>query len=210
MPDVQSIEVDGKTYHGFWYGAPDRIVLADTRRLDGPLVRHEMLHVLLRAQGHPRDPFLTSCEDVVVCDGACLVEAGGRVPPPPTAPELSPRDVATRIEIAPREPAQSLDSGAVAVTVSITNPRAEPVWVRLVPQAPGDPFSHTFGFAIDYDDANRVGSAGYTWAEGDRFPLGARETRRYVWDDQLSAGRFGVRGYFNTDTAARIVVTVGR
>ncbi|HKP16410.1 MAG TPA: hypothetical protein VJT85_10095, partial [Gemmatimonadaceae bacterium] len=108
----------------------------------------------------------------------------------------------------------SVDSGAVAVTVTITNPRDEPVWIRLTPQAPGDRFSHTFGVAADYDDYDdyraRVFAYDYTWIEGERFPLAARETRRYVWDNQLlRAGRYGIRGYFNTDTAARVILTVG-
>jgi hypothetical protein len=98
------------------------------------------------------------------------------------------------------------------VTVSITNPRDEPIWVRLVPQASGDPFSRTFGVAADYDGVqNGVFAFSYTWIDGERFPLGARETRRFVWDDQsLPAGRYGIRGYFNTDTTVRVVLTVGR
>jgi hypothetical protein len=212
VPDVQTIEVDGARYDGFWFSGPDRIVLADAHRLDGLLVRHEMLHSLLGKAGHPRDSFLTACDGVVACEGACAVETGGRELPPPDAVEISPHDVGTRIEIAPREPAESLDSGAVAVTVSITNPLNVPVWVRLEPQAPGDPFSHTFGVAADYDESSsRVFAYSYAWIEGVRFPLGARETRHFVWDNQpLSAGRYGIRGFFNTDTAARVVLTVGR
>ena len=211
VPDADSIEVDGQRYDGFWLGAPDRIVLVDAKRLDGPLVRHEMLHALLGVSGHPRDPFLASCEGIVACEGECLAESGGRVLPSPDAPVLTPRDVATRMEIAPQAPAMSIDSGAIAIIVSITNPLNQPAWVRLVPQAPGDPFSHTFGAAVDFDDPDRVFAYHYTWTEGDRFPLGAHETRRYVWDtDAWAGGRYGIRGYFNTDTTARIVLTVGR
>lgn len=211
VPGVRTIEVQGEHYDGFWFGQPNRIVLAEASSVDGPLVRHEMLHALLGVDGHPRDPFLTACDGVVTCDGGCAVEAGGRALPPSDAAEISPHDVATRIEIAPREPAESLDSGAVAVTVSITNPRDEAVWIRLEPQAPGDPFSHTFGVAADYDEyPDRVFAYSYSWIEGARFPLGARETRRFVWDNQLMAGRYAIRGFFNTDTAARVVLTVGR
>ena len=211
VPGTRSIDVQGQQYDGFWFGRPNRIVLAEASRLDGPPVRHEMLHALLGENGHPRDPFLTACDGVVACDGECAIETGGRTLPPLDATEISPHDVATRIEITPRGPAESLDSGAVAVTVSITNPRDEPVWVRLEAQAPGYPASHTFGVAAYYDEyPDRVFAYSYLWIEGVRFPLGARETRRFVWDDLLTAGRYGIRGFFNSDTTARVVLTVGR
>jgi hypothetical protein len=209
VPDAYAITVGGKSYQGFWYGSPDRIVLAGAQRSAGPLVRHEMLHALLRTDGHPRAAFLGGCEGIVACDGECEEQAGSRVTPPANAPELLPSDVATRLELWPGAPAESRDSGAAAVVVSITNPRAEPVWVRLTPQAPGNPFSHTFGAALDYDDPAQVAGESYTFVNGTRFPLGANETRRWVWDLFLVARRWGFRGWFNTDTTARTVVDVG-
>jgi hypothetical protein len=207
VPNATSIDLNGESVQGETIG--NRIVLVDKFRLDGPLVRHEMLHALLGVGGHPRSAFLDACEDVVVCDSVCEADAGGRPAPPPGAPELALRDVATRVEVVPRQPAVSQDSGAVAVIVSITNPLSNPAWVRLTPQAPGDPFSHTFGIAIDYDDPARVGTWAYDWIEGTRFPLGANETRRFVWDDELPTGDYGIRGYFNVDTAPRFVLKVG-
>jgi hypothetical protein len=209
VPNASTLDADGGRVHGYWVGSPDRIVLSDAHRLDGPLVRHEMLHALLQTAGHPRDSFLTACDGVVSCDGACASETGGRSLPTAAAPELSPGDLVTRTEIAPERPAESIDSGALAVTVSITNPRTEPVWVRLTPQAPGDPYSQTFGVVLDYDEPSRIGTSVYEWTAAARFPLGPRETRRYVWDGQLPAGRYGIRGYFNTDTATRVVLGVG-
>ena len=129
VPNATSIDVDGQQVHGETIG--NRIVLADSHRLDGPLVRHEMLHALLGVGGHPRDAFLVACNDVVACEGACETEAGGRPAPLEGATELAPRDLVTRVDVVPRPPAASQDSGAVAVIVSITNPRATPVWVRI-------------------------------------------------------------------------------
>jgi hypothetical protein len=210
VPNSTTIEVDGKKLHGYWFGSSDRIVLADAHRLDGELVRHEMLHALLGDGGkHRRDYFVNRCNGIVACDGACDSETGGRQPPPPTAPELLPSSIGTRFEVEPRSPsASSADSGAIAVIVSITNPLDEPAWIRMTPQDAGDDIAHTFGFAIDYDDPARVMTSGYTWHVGTRFPIGPRETRRYVWDEQLSAGRYGIRGYFNSDTARRVVLDV--
>jgi hypothetical protein len=210
VPNTTTLDLDGERVHGYWVRGANRIVLADAHRYDGPLVRHEMLHALLRVPGHPRATFLSACDGIVACDGACETEAGGRPPPPASAPELLPRDLGTRVEVIPSMPAVSIDDGAVVVTVTITNPRNEPVWVRLTPQGPGDPLSHTFGVLIDYDDPVKIGTSGYTWIASQRFPLGARERRRYiVFDGDLFAGRYGVRGYFNVDTAPRIALQVG-
>ena len=207
VPNATSIDVDGERVQGVTFGT-DRIVLADAHRLNGPLVRHEMLHALLRVGGHPREAFLVGCDGVVACVGKCEMEAGGRQVPPASAREISPSDVATHIEFAPRQPAASRDEGAVAVIVSITNPLDTPAWVRLTPRTPGDPFFQTFGIAFDDDDTGAVFSRSYQSTVEARFPLGPRETRRWVWDDDLPAGDYGVRGWFNSDSAQRLVVKI--
>ena len=206
VPNATSIDVDGQQVHGETIG--NRIVLADSHRLDGPLVRHEMLHALLGVGGHPRDAFLVACNDVVACEGACETEAGGRPAPLATATELAPSDLVTRVEVVPGTPAASQDSGAVAVIVSITNPRATPAWVRLVPPDSPEGIGYTFGLAIDYDDVGRVFIRDQNGIIGKRFPLGANETRRYVWDGELPSGAYGIRGWFNNDTVPRFVLRV--
>jgi hypothetical protein len=208
VPGATSMDVNGQRVQGETIGT-DKIILVDSHRLDGSLVRHEMLHALLGVGGHPRDAYLVACNDIVVCDGACEVEAGGRPEPPVDAVELTPRDVGARIEIVPREPVASQDSGAVAMIVSITNPLATPAWVRLSPRDSSDPLGDTFGIAIDYNDGGRCCAE---WANnailGTRFPLAARETRRWVWEGDLLAGEYGIRAWFNADTTARVVLDV--
>jgi len=206
VPNAAYIDVDGQQVHGETVG--NRIVLADSHALDGPLVRHEMLHALLGVGGHPRDAFLVACNDIVACEGACEAEAGGRPTPLETAPELAPSDVVTRVEVVPRAPATSQDSGAVAVIVSITNPRATPAWVRLVPPNSPEGIGNTFGLAIDHDDMGFAFIADQKKIIGQRFPLGANETRRFVWDGGLPEGAYGVRGWFNSDTVPRFVMRV--
>jgi hypothetical protein len=209
VPNATSMDVDGKSVQGETIGT-DRIVLVESYSLDGPLVRHEMLHALLGVGGHPRDAYLGACDGVVVCDSVCEAEAGGRSVPPPEATELAPRDLLTRVEVAPREPAASRNGGAVAVMVSITNPLATPAWVRLTPPGSRDPVGSIFGLLIDDNDGGDccVHSPSTTIV-GARFPLAARETRRWVWDGDLTAGDYGIRGYFNDDTVPRFVLNVG-
>jgi hypothetical protein len=210
VPNVTSIDLNGQRVQGETIG--NRIILVDRFRLDGPLVRHEMLHALLPGtSGHPRDQFLLACDGVVVCEGACEKEAGGRIEPSEDAPELDPRDLLTRVEVTPQDPSVSRDSGAVAVIISITNPLATPAWVRLTPPGSDDVIGITFGVSIDYNDGSPRCCAywGSTGVIGTRFPLAANETRRYVWDEQLWAGDYGIRGWFNADTAPRFVLNVG-
>jgi len=204
VPNVSSIGLNGQSVQGETIG--NRIVLVDRFRLDGSLVRHEMLHALLPGSaGHPRDAFLVACDGIVACDSVCEADAGGRTMPAPDAPELDPRDLSTRLDVVPLDPSVSRDSGAIAVIVSITNPLATPAWVRL----DSAPDSSTFGICVDYNDGRRgCGIWGKTGILGARFPLAANETRRYVWDEQLWAGDYGIRGWFNADTAPRIVVNV--
>ena len=209
VPNVASIDLNGQQVQGETIGHV--IVLVDRFRLDGSLVRHEMLHALLPGSaGHPRDAFLVACDGIVVCDSVCESDAGGRTTPSPDAPELEPRDLLTRVEATPQDPSVSRDSGAVAVIISITNPLATPAWVRLTPPGSDDVIGITFGVSIDYNDGSPRCCAywGSTGMIGTRFPLAANETRRYVWDEQLWAGDYGIRGWFNTDTAPRFVLKV--
>ena len=49
----------------YWSPASNRIVLADFYEMQGQLVRHEMLHALLRVSGHPAGYFQGRCAGVV-------------------------------------------------------------------------------------------------------------------------------------------------
>jgi hypothetical protein len=209
VPNTTTLSYQGKQVDAYWISNPDRIVLADARRNDGPIVRHEMLHALLHHSGHPRAAFLTACGGVVACAGECAVEAGGYASPPASAPELQPREVGTRVDVMSPTTAAALDSGAVAAMITITNPRAEPVWVRLTPRESGDLTYYTFGIVVDYDDPARIAALSSESTTLDRFALGAGESRRWVWDGTLNRGRFGIRGYFNVDSAARQVISLG-
>jgi len=66
IPNASTIP--DKTYGeiaAYWSPAGNRIVLADFYQMQGQLVRHEMLHALLRVSGHPPAYFQGRCAGVV-------------------------------------------------------------------------------------------------------------------------------------------------
>ena len=56
-------------------------VLAGTDTIEGSVVRHEMLHALVRAKGHPRAQFLQRCGGIVACGPDCVHDAGPAAAP---------------------------------------------------------------------------------------------------------------------------------
>ena len=210
VPKTRTLSYQGQRVDAYWIGDPDRIVLADSLRDDGPTVRHEMLHVLLHRNGHPREAYLEACGGVVACNGACALEAGLYGSPPATAPELQSRDVDTRVDVFAPLPGEVSDSGAVAVLITAGNPRTEPVFVRLAPRELGDFQYPTFGVVADYDDPARIAKLHIEWSGSDRFALGAGERRRWVWEGSFPRGRYGILGYFNADTLPRQVISIGQ
>jgi hypothetical protein len=53
----------------------NRVVIAEDHIRNALAVRHEMLHALLGAVGHPRSAFLEKCAALVDCSGLCAQEA---------------------------------------------------------------------------------------------------------------------------------------
>ena len=210
VPNTTTLFYQNREVDAYWISDPDRIVLADARKNDGMIVRHEMLHALLHRSGHPRDAYLVGCGGVVACDGGCALEAGSYESPPEDAPVLQPRDVSPRVDLFAPLPAEVTTVGAVAAMVTITNPRSVPVWVKLTPRESGDFQYPTFGLTADFDDPTRIAAQGLAWSQGDRLPLGVGENKRWVWEATLSPGRYGVLGYFNSDSLPRSVISIGQ
>jgi len=210
VPNTTTVTYQGQQVDAYWISNPDRIVLADARRNDPMIVRHEMLHALRHANGHPRDAFLQACGGVVACDGSCALEAGSYDSPGTAAPVLKPSDVTPRVDVLAPLPAEVSDTGAVAVLITITNPRPEPVWVKLSPRESGDLQYPTFGIVADYDDPARIATLAVEWSQRDLIPLGTGERKHYVWTKTLPRGRYGVLGYFNVDSLPRQVISIGQ
>lgn len=124
FPSSSGSDVDGLYAQG-----PERIILAGSVVRNGPVVRHEMLHALLRRQKsdfvHAGEYFLRRCAGVVECDQQCVATSGPIVHPPVDAVPATAADLEISIE------ADSIVShgrfGAFAwapVTVTARNPRA--------------------------------------------------------------------------------------
>ncbi len=132
---------------GYWSAASNSIVLAGQAALDGPSVRHEMLHALLQSPVHPRGDFVIRCAGVVECIEQCITDGG---PPPsgdPSAPLISPNDLVVAVDVAPNSPSAGTNDGFFAVTVSATNPLDTPARVSL-PDSSRSSLGTTFSYFI--------------------------------------------------------------
>jgi hypothetical protein len=210
VPGVPDFEHHGRMVSGYWSRASNRIVLAEKAVLDGPLVRHEMLHSLEHDVDHRRTPFLEHCGGVVVCITSCLSEAGRARAPGAGLARVPPDSMIIDVQVNPAEPGQRIDEGHFHLTVTVKNPRRDSVVVLLPPSrdaAPPGAFnvvvrSETMG--LWYEE--RAWDSGLT-------TFGPGETRRAVYDfrtaprfDGLRAlppGAYSVRGGFGPAKSAQ-------
>lgn len=129
----------------YYSRARDRVVLAGAYADEGDVVRHEMLHALLRVPGHPRAAFLDRCGGVVLCDHECRAAAGLPPPPDPAAVPVEVAELQVRGVVEPAAPHRAVDGGRFTFTVLVTNPRATPVVVALRPSTDaGPPVSYSW------------------------------------------------------------------
>lgn len=203
------VQVDGRASRGFWFPLSNRIVLAGNSVLSGRLVRHEMLHAISRTTSHRRQQFVEDCDGVVACTDDCAAEAGDPSVPPFNAAEVSAGDMIAAIALDPQAPSIQSDSGWIALSVTVTNPLPQGVWVWLSPVAPGSSSSATFGNIVSCISACD-GSTGseYIFTNDSRFGLPAGATRRFGFDRRLATGTYSARGTFNTDTSAAVVFSL--
>jgi len=132
---------------GYWSAASNSIVLAGQVTLDGPSVRHEMLHSLLQSPLHPRGDFVIRCAGVVECIEQCLIDGGPPPTPDPSIPLISAADLVVALDVAPSSPSATTNNGFFAVTVSATNPLDTPARVSL-PDSSRSNLGTTFSYFI--------------------------------------------------------------
>lgn len=146
----------GQPAAGYTSRYTNRIVLAEQGIERGAIVRHEMLHALLRRGGHPRSQFLGACASLLYCQGICIRDAGAWHLPRQDYVVLPPEslDVASRAELLPRE---SDGQRWLTLMVAVRNPRGHAVVVA----APGDSVTPpTFGY-----DLRRLSGGGISGGE---------------------------------------------
>ena len=142
VPASDVVENNGKEVGGYWAPVSNSIVLAGNLVLDGSLVRHEMLHALIRARsGHRREYFLERCGGVVFCDSLCVEDAGSFPTPGSSVARVSSDVLEVSVSLMPSLPLQSTDGGLFTVVVSARNTKEYPVVVQLYPSWSKQTFS---------------------------------------------------------------------
>ncbi|HEU4994153.1 MAG TPA: hypothetical protein VFT29_05010 [Gemmatimonadaceae bacterium] len=181
--DGRLLVVGGKTYDGYWWEDGNRIALVD--RLRGPIVRHEMLHAILRRGDHPLDMFAGRCEGVVAYDAP---ESYGVDPAAAAQAKTMAAESTLVVTIGPTPaiPHLSQYEGCFSLTVTATNRTDQPIWVTL-------PRNYTGSFWFK--------SGGYggspMWTSQTRVFFYPGQQRRVVLDAWVdTAGTYQVRaGY---------------
>ena len=181
VPDAYSLP-GTNGLNGLWYG-DNRIILAgaDDGISAGDLVRHEMLHAILRGGGHPRDMFVGRCDGVVVCIAECLSGGG---PPPPPDPAARPVPASTldlTVDVVPDAPGSGTWDGYFMMIVHAHNPASYPV----VTQTGG------FGYLLRGNGGGVQYDLPVEAPEETRFAAG--ETKSLIFDFHIVASENGYR-----------------
>jgi len=188
VPD--SVTLPGTNgFNGEWYSAGDRIVLAggEDGISTGDLVRHEMLHAILRGGGHPRDMFVGRCGGVVVCAAECLSDGGPAPPPDPAARSEPASTLDVTVDVVPDAPGAATWDGYLMMIVHAHNPENYPV------------LAQRGGFG--YELRGPGGTVRYNLPaevpEETRFAAGG--TKSFIFDFHVT-GQLGNRYHITPDT----------
>lgn len=111
----------GEQAAGYWNSYTNRIVLTTAIKLDGGSVRHEMLHALLRKDGHPRNQFLGRCAGTVPCIESCIRDAGPYPQPAQSPIHVSGDSIDLSVDVEPANPTSVRDGGFFSITVTVHN-----------------------------------------------------------------------------------------
>jgi hypothetical protein len=182
VPGARTVQVNGERYAGYWSSAGNSIVLAEEAMLDGPLVRHEMLHSLVEVGNHPRGEFLGRCAGVVECDDRCVSDAGPLQPVDPAVPRVGPDALEIDVVVNPAAPSRTQYGGYFTMTVTARNPRSHPVVMTLPPSIDAGP-PVAFEYRVEFQGGSSQNND-RAWDDGvTRFASG--ETKRRVFDFRM-------------------------
>ena len=216
IPGVSLFQLGDRVVSGYWTAGSNRIVLAENSRLDGAVVRHEMVHALIRAPGHPRSAFLQKCAGIVSCTPDCVADAGPSGTDNIAYPIVPPDSLDISVQIDPDPPSLAIDSGVFSVVVSAHNRASHPVNVALptiVAGRPVAPFSFEiralFGFAamvgeLDLTDASvTIFAADETKRQYFDFVIGSALRNRTV-----SPGSYRFTGFYGARPAVLTPIVI--
>jgi hypothetical protein len=164
VPGSDVVDSNGEDAAGYWAPVSNRIVLAGSGTLVGELVRHEMLHALIREpRGHSRAFFLERCAGVVSCGPTCRSDAGPAPPIDPMVQRVSSDVLELSVSVVPERPNSSVDGGVFTIIVTAHNPKPYPVVVTLDPSALKRTFFYKlFGPSGAIGNSERALDAGIT------------------------------------------------
>lgn len=209
VPDESALQRD-EGVRGYWSMASNRIVLVAQDTLDGGGVRHEMLHALIRAHGHPRAQFLGRCAGTVDCEAECIADAGPAPPADPLAARVSADSLAVTTAILLAPPTSSAGDGVVTIAIRVHNPAAHPVIVTLPPVgSAGERLG--FGYQV-WSSAGGVQS-GVSLLDASSWTFAAGETKQQLFDfgndgsfsaHDLPPGEYTVRGAYGGNWSAYV------
>ena len=174
------LEVRGEPAFGAWFEQGNRIALASGTTKNPSLVRHEMLHAILRAGGHPSEYFQQKCADEVVCGRECVAAVSRD-----QAREVTRQTLHVYARSFPETPSLTAQEGKVTIVVHVRNPSNEAVFVRM-----GTAICHA-GFLIASAETTRKSRL---WCDvlpgtfGDRVYFAPGEILRIVFEADLIAG----------------------
>ena len=190
--------LDGKRVQGYWASRGNAIVLAGNFTVDGGLVRHEMLHALLRERGHPRAQFLGACAGLVDCEDSCIEEASPwSHPADATVVPLDSIELSTKSELLP--PERDGDR-FFTLRVQVTNPGTRSVLVAVPPDVTEPPV-----FGYDVRGSNGGISLSQVASDSSRLFLAPHQTKEWLYEflvsdkltySSLPPGLYLVRGSY--------------
>jgi hypothetical protein len=201
VPGTDVVEQNGRSVGGYWAPVSNSIVLAGNGMLEGSIVRHEMLHALIRARsGHLRQQFLERCGGIVTCGPGCVQEAGPPQLPAPSVVRVGSDAVRVDAHLIPDVPLVSEDDNFFTIAITATNDREYPIVVVLNPSSPNRTFSYTL-----LGEAGGLG-AFTTATDAGIWYFKARETKQQYFDlrigittsppNTLALGLYGLHAGF--------------
>lgn len=117
VPIGEGLTVKGESAAGAWFAAENSVAIGDGWRAVGPLVRHEILHAILKTGSHPGEYFRDACGDEVACGRDCLEDVAL-----PNAIPLAVEQLNVDATLFPKAPSLERDDGKAAVVVRVRNP----------------------------------------------------------------------------------------